>query len=864
MRRLSFAWFVAGVCLLTWGTLAFPASGAEPDAASMRGLWTLPGKSSPSGAITITLQPVEVFDTDDIALECQIHTRRRLKNVVVSLQILDAAQQVLSEGEAIIQAQEGSTSCLFRWNTADAPLGTYQAVFETRHSVPEPPARLEIPLRKVTGTQLLNELETLAQRIEELRPYAGIPDDDSPVVNPLQARLNIALDTIHKARGAAERQSWRELDAGLHYVRRSAETIGARLVFADAAPELLESVSYQDFGLMAVAPGAFAIADDPVYLFGAYLPQRSPEDLRRLRRYGFNFAAFPITPADTLSGPEQRAGFAAAFTQLFAAAEACNIGLAARLEPCLLGEWAHEQWPGLMDKGFVDWTIPGVRQTIERHYEAALPFLAAQRMVKAVSLADNPRFKFSSESVRLAFLERVRARYPDRPTLNQAWHSHLADFDEVTIWDEKAKPHEYQNRRAYQYEWQDFHRGLGLEYLQGLLHLARRLAPEMAMQFDLSSEPFEPGESRMGIDREVVARLGDVLGCEATQYPDDPHYGIRYPGPAVLYALMHSFQPHKPVLNMESGLVLPDEISPDALRAYIPSALWESVISGMNGMALPIDSPVFEIPEALESYAETALHVNRLAPIVRAFQQAPTDIAILFSDASKIMDDGEPHLQSARYAYEGCSFSGYNARFVTERQLIESGMGDARVLVLPATPAVTSQAFEALAAYVENDGVVARVGPPIPYDERGVSRHNVLRNTSKTVLVRGMNLPTEYLHAMDAAIALGALPVIPRLINPHGYPIEGVRSRHVVLDGAHYLYALNLRKDPVVCDLLGPVYSGRDLIQGRDIRFPMTLQPLDPMLIRLDEAPSLEIVAKAPEKERFRFSKWLKSNITAE
>ncbi len=860
MRFSAFAWGMAWICLLAAAVSAEMTTGMEAADASLRGLWTLPPTVRPSGTISLSLTPIEVYDADVLTFECQIQAKRRIRNVVVTMRVLDEDKTVRSVGEAVVHAPKGVTTCLFHWDTADLPLGAYTAVFETRHSVPEPPARLEVPIRKVTDAQLLADLETLTQRLADLRGVLDNSGGSEASVTPLHARHHIALDVAAEARDAAARRAWRDLDAKLHYMRRTIETIGARLVFGEVSPELLEAPPRPDVGVIQTSGGAFYAEGRPVFLFGAYVARPRPEELARLRRYGLNLAVFPITPADTLSGPDQPAAFAARFDSFFAAAREHNVGLAARLEPCLLGEWAYERWPGLTDKGFVDWTLPGVRETIHRHFEAVLPYLAAQRMVKAASLANNPRFKFDTEAVRQAFLERVRARYPDRPTLNQAWHAHLASFDEITIWDESAQPHEYQNRRAYQFEWQDFHRGMGLEYLQSLQNLSRRLAPDMLLQFDMSEAAFEPGETRFGVDREAVARLGDIMGCEAALRSDNLHYAFHYPDPMVFYALLHSFQPHKPVLNTAGGIGLVEEMPPDQVHDYIAAALWESVISGLSGMAIPLESPVFRIPEALEAFAETALHVNRLAPIIVAFQQAPAEVAILYSDSSKILDDGVPHLQSARYAYEGCSFAGYNVRFVTERQLIESGLGDARVLVLPATPAVTAEAFDALADYVERDGVVARVGPPIPYDERGVSRHNVLRNTAKTVLVRGMNLPTEYLHAMDAAIVLGALPPIPRLINPYGYPIEGVRSRYVELDGEHYLYAVNLRKEAVICHLLGPVQAGRDLIQGRDVQFPLSLKPLNPLLMRLEAPPTPGVIAKAPEPPPSWFAGLLESD----
>ena len=106
-----------------------------------------------------------------------------------------------------------------------------------------------------------------------------------------------------------------------------------------------------------------------------------------------------------------------------------------------------------------------------------------------------------------------------------------------------------------------------------------------------------------------------------------------------------------------------------------------------------------------------------------------------------------------------------------------------------------------------------------------------------------MNLPTEYLHAMDAALVGGTLPEIVRPVNAHGYPLEGVRSRYVTHEGESYLYIVNLRRDPAMVYVSGLADSGRDLIRGRDIQFPKELAPLDPMLIRLDKQAPLVAVS---------------------
>jgi hypothetical protein len=274
--------------------------------------------------------------------------------------------------------------------------------------------------------------------------------------------------------------------------------------------------------------------------------------------------------------------------------------------------------------------------------------------------------------------------------------------------------------------------------------------------------------------------------------------------------------------------------------------MWEAAMCGLNASALKLDDWLAH-PECIEAYATACLDLNRLADIVVAFQRAPADIAIFYSTASKIYGDGMPHLQSVRFAYEGCSFAGYKMRFVSEKQCVETQLKDVKVLVVPETPAVSNAAFSVLRDYTVAENVVARIASSILYDEHGQSRRDIISPTRRTVLVHGKNLPTEYLHAMDAVIGFGELPPIPRTINVSGYPIEGVRSQYVEVDGQGYLYVLNLRKSPVMCSVFGERKTGRDLIRGRDIEFPMWIEPLDPMLVRLNPPTA----AEPPPKQRY-------------
>jgi hypothetical protein len=382
-----------------------------------------------------------------------------------------------------------------------------------------------------------------------------------------------------------------------------------------------------------------------------------------------------------------------------------------------------------------------------------------------------------------------------------------------------------------------------------LRSLTQPLAPDTPITLGFTGRAFEPGDAEFGVDRETLTSLLDVTGCCVANTHIDPYYALGYPQQVLLYTLMRSFAPGKPLANLEDDLVNESPSEDLCTFKYVHSVLWEVAMAGLNASALrvPLDSLR---PECIEAYATAGLDLNRLAPIVAAFQQAPVEVAILWSMPSKIYANGVQHLESARYAFEGCSFAGYKAGFITEKQCVENHLPDLKVLVVPDTPSVANDTFPILKEFMQGQGVVIRTSSSILFDEHGYSRRDIISNVRRTVLVHGQNLPAEYLHAMDAVATSGELPPIPRTVNQFGYPEEGVKSRYVEIDGQGYLYVINLRKDPITSYLHGGSRSGHDLIHGRDVSFPMRLTPLVPMLVRLDKQE-----APAPAKKKSLFGK---------
>jgi len=817
----------------------FPGAGWSQEGADFEELWVTDRSAPPLEGLRIRAElPDRIPVSDLVTLVYTVVSEYSEKKARMVFRVTGtdgAAVCAMDSGER--RLLPGENLFVFEWEGVSAlPAGTYETAAELFLADKAPAATFSARLERVSAQWMAEQARQAGAALAEAAPQAL--RDASPHV---RARAAVLEDAVARLGDLLAAGDWAGAFHQTAHVRESLESLRSFTALGGLVPELQEAVPGGKVTLTAsgVTDGTGA----PVCLLGQHLG-KMPQDswktlLERMPLYGMNFAVIPLSAmAGVAAAPFDAEAVRREALPLLDAAASGGIGVVVQLSQDALADAVREHAPGARDAGFANLANPSLLAAFKEHLAAAAKAVHGHPALLGLSIADAPQFTFDGEEVRLAFVESVRTANPDRQELNRAWRAHLADYGEITIWGDHPE-HAYQNRRAYQFDWQSFHRGLIHGLVRDLRDTAAAAAPGVPLMLTLPADAFQKAETRHSPDREEVAGLFDALACAQGIASGDGVYAWNYPKPAVSHALLASFAPEKPLLDLSLTLDTLPAGSPSEREAVVRSLLWTSLVSGASGLALTIAPELRDAPGVLEAFSRTALEARRLAPLVRALQRTPAETHILYSSSSKIFDDGDPHLASAQFAYEGCSFSGHAVRFVTERQLAENTFGSMQALVMPETPAITDSAFKALADFVEKDGTVLRVGTPIPYNERGHSRTNVIRNTENTVLVRGMNMPTEYLHAMDAAVQQGSLPAIPRPINTHGYPLEGVLTRHVVHDGVHYLFCVNLRKDPVRCHLEGDLLRGRDLLLGRDVQFPRTLEPCDPMLIRLERPESL-------------------------
>ncbi|NIA13009.1 MAG: hypothetical protein GWP08_02930 [Nitrospiraceae bacterium] len=832
--------------LFPWGSAADESKSPSPGAPDE--FRTFTEALAPDSGNRVQMRAWYVEEEGAPRFVCEVSGVSTISDALLRFDLLDAEGGRLKREEKRISVDGALRHYAFAWDAAAAGVGNYEAQFTLGRSPGVVIAKRDYRVEHVSWARLCGALEHLSGKMAQIDESLAAMMSDGIAAPYARARAGIAKGCLDRAKNAAALGDWDNTVAYVRYLYGAVKGLRAQLTFAMATPEYAEPIPSPDLSTLTIRDGAFYAEGRPVFLMGYNGGQGLPTaGLETIAECGLNLIALSIGPRRTLAGDGRRDSFFDALDPVFDHARKFNVAVAVSLN---LPDMPGANSPGgvhLLDDetGGANIESPAARRLIERHVKTLMPYLARQEMLLGVCLTENPRFRFRAPSVRQGFLGEVRARYGDRHALNRAWHALFADMNEVRIgWDYQVP--RYQDKPAYQYDWQTYHYSLGDAQIRWLRGLARAQDPDVPLMLAVGDDAFTVGESRYGVDREGVAGQFDVSGCVAGTNCYDTTYAMGYPGSRLTYALLRSFEPDKPVFNLSDRLLADESLEAPPTFAYAHSAMWEAAMSGLNASALDMEDR-FGRARCLEGYATACLDLNRLGEIVVAFQQTPAEVAVLWSMASKIYHDGDPYLKTAAFAFEGCSFAGHKVRFITEEQCVAGGLDRVKVLVIPEALAVSDAAFGVLKDYMQGGHIVVRTATsPIQFDERGKSRRDIISPSQRTVLVSGENLPTEYLHAMDAVMGFGELPDIPRIVNDHKYPLEGVKSRYVELDGQGYLYVLNLRKQAVRCNVVGERRSGRDLIRGRDVQFPTVLEPLDPMLIRLD-APVPQMLAEGGE-----------------
>lgn len=824
---------------------------AEPmafmDAGDSR-VWVRPSTASAEGGVTVLVRYAESFPAGEpVVLEVEIHCTENLSESMVTMELRSDDERVLAVGEQTLDLVRGINRCDFVWDPALLRDGIYLAHIYVYHPLRGDPPFRDLELIKVSEGNLIEDIRTAHERVEALRTY--VPTHENGI-SSVHVRYGLASAYLPVAQSKADAGDWPVAQRVARYVIRTVDSIRAYLAFAPHVEALTAPAPDADMAAVAITEGSFFVGTRPLYLFGWNQGLDLDLDFSRAAQFGLNAVVAAVTPAD-ITAPG--APLSSRLNRLFTHAQHANVGVSImapvnRAYPYSPADLTASMDP-LMPVGFIAAHRSDARDAMQQYMETVLPQLQNRSRLLSVSLADKPAFRMDGPDVLAAFSQHVRSTYRDRLSVNRAWQTRFSSFDEIAVWWDNPSP-------AYQYDWQTFQHQAGLRFFQGLTELARRHLPSTPLQIQYAANMFQRYHTRLGIDHEALSRFTQISGCAVSIPLQDNAYALGYPYTAMSYAFLRSIAPEQPIYNTELRLWSESDPYMQYTFDQVYSAMWDGAIEGLDGSALAaglsfhegeLRHPLYEHPESFEGYVMAGKSINRLAPIVHAFQTAPDEASILLSMPSLILNNGEPYVQSLVAAFEGASQAGRKVGFITEDHIRRGDLAHVQVLIIPNMTAISEDVFEAVNRYILNHGIVVRAGTTLPYDAHGHSRSDIVSRSLETVYLQESARATQFFHAMDAVNTRPNVAQMPHAINNFYYPIEAIKTRFVHIGGVPHLYLVNLRQEAEVVYLTGPYSRGHDLIGTRDVEFPMLVEPLTPMIVRMEIPEDWEAPTVLPE-----------------
>jgi hypothetical protein len=184
------------------------------------------------------------------------------------------------------------------------------------------------------------------------------------------------------------------------------------------------------------------------------------------------------------------------------------------------------------------------------------------------------------------------------------------------------------------------------------------------------------------------------------------------------YDLLRSAS-NAPAFNSEDHFTIDDDerLLPQ-FRPLAVSDLWQGAVHGRTMSSIWVWESAWPgtmlyhsvgwRPDLLAAAGRTNLDLNRLAYEVTALQNAPAEVAVLYSRSSRVFD--YTNVTETMYdAYQYATLSGQRVDFVTENDIAHK-LGNYKMLILPKASRLPEANLAAIKAFQANGGSVVIIG----------------------------------------------------------------------------------------------------------------------------------------------------------
>jgi hypothetical protein len=597
---------------------------------------------------------------------------------------------------------------------------------------------------------------------------------------------------------------------------------------------------------LSIRAGAFWQDNRPVYFTGVGHFGQVRQDIPILNDYGLNIIQIEMGPANGLPTPDtvDREAIRQNVVQWLDKAAAHNVAVNLLISPHYFPQWAFDADPAhaKCGLGFVKFCIeaPNTRVVMEKWLDALMPMIAHHRALHSICLSNEPQYQGRCAYERAVFQAWLKARWGTIDQANAAYGTDFRRFDDIELPQDASHYGLYFDRwRFNQERFLAFH-----EMLRARIH---RYAPDLPVHVKVMSQAFEDqGRFEMGIDYERFPQLDRIAGNDGgTSFTGDRpgEYACDWQALFMNYTLQHSVAPASPIFNSENHII--GDGDPRYIpESYIRTVYWQEAVHGQGatatwvwerGQAGDLGENILTRANCVRAFGRVALDLQRLAPEVYALSRAPARLAILYASSS--LPVSQAYYDETRAAFEGAYFADTVADFITERQIESGGLARYPLVVAPQAPNAPDGVVQALNQFIGEGGTVLTVGKCFTHDEYGRPREAALRASGRGRLVSCKEPLTAhaYRDILDRLLDEAGVARTVRAKGPHGEPVWGVNVRAVETDGHWLVNLLNLSREPRQVELVTKPPAGRalNLMNGKEVALPITLAPLDPILLSL-------------------------------
>ena len=364
-------------------------------------------------------------------------------------------------------------------------------------------------------------------------------------------------------------------------------------------------------------------------------------------------------------------------------------------------------------------THPAIKTLHDKQAEILLPALKKYKCITSIMLVNEPIFEANDKPYYYdKWTAYIKNLYNSIDALNGAYGTAYTSFDDVKM------PSKEENTPLY-YDYREFTTDILKEYFTNLRNTIKKYLPDMPVGVKLMQYTRATSKANYSwnIKYDKYKDIFDVNYNDSFAFVGDNRFPIQ--GKMLWYDYLRSVI-DAPVINGENH-VIEDTINNSGttdinydsrIPSHVATDMWQGAIHGSDqtsnwllsdnertAQSYPNATALYR-PDLLSEISKTTLDMERLSDEITAIQDAPSDTAILYSDASWNYNS---NFTADNYnAYLAAIYNGHKVKFITEKTL--DNLTDQKVLIVPNCANTTAETIQKIKTYIDGGGKVIFVG----------------------------------------------------------------------------------------------------------------------------------------------------------